>query len=424
MRMQRCVMIAYLTGVFDILIGVNNMSLFDPLEMQAEDPIFGILSHYRADQRLKKINLSVGVYQNENGVTPVLNTVRKAEAFLATQKSGKEYLPISGDPSYCRAVELLIFGGDHTALEQKRVTTVQTIGGSGALRIGAEFLHRIGVERLALPEPSWANHRPLMVNGGLSVSTYSYYNPSDKNLDFAGMLKSIEKLPKNSAILLHACCHNPTGVDPSPAQWQILSAVIKKCGLIPFFDCAYIGFKTGLEEDAYPVRLFSQEGHCCLIACSFAKNMGLYGERAGALCFVGASASSAAIVQSYLKILIRSSYSNPPIHSAAIVRTILNDPDLSKEWCEEVATMRARICAIRHSLIEKLGSHFCNGEYEFLKNQYGMFSYIGLTGEQIGKLRDNHAIYMTGNGRINVAGLNTANLDTFIEAFLSVRESS
>lgn len=398
------------------------MSLFDTLELQPADPILGIPPLYKADPRPKKINLSVGIYQNEKGETPVLDVVRKAEALIAAEKSDKNYLPITGDPLYCKEVEYLLYGAQHSVIEEKRVATVQAIGGSGALRLGAELLRRMGVELIAICDPSWTNHAQLMRNGGLTVSTYPYYDPKNKGLDFAAMIRALEQLPKNSAVLLHTCCHNPTGIDPSPEQWKILSTLFKRRGLIPFFDSAYQGFKTNLEEDVYPVRLFSQEGHRLLTAYSFAKNMGLYGERAGALSCVTRNANSTEIIYSHLKILIRSSYSSPPIHTAAIVRTVLSDPALSKEWSGEVDVMRKRIDMIRDSLVTKLSSLPFGSEFTFLNNQSGMFSYTGLSKEQVQKMRDDHAIYMLSSGRINVSALNKSNMEDFIRAIVSVRK--
>lgn len=400
------------------------MTLFDDLQMQPDDPIFGIVPIYRADPRSEKINLSVGAYQNESGVTTVLNTVKKAEKLIEERPKSKSYLPISGNPEYCTEAESLIFGQEHPAIAERRVNTAQTIGASGALRLGAEFLKNIGVEKVAISDPSWANHRALMTSGGLNVSSYTYYDANSKSLDFEGMLQSIQQLPENSAILMHACCHNPTGLDPSPEQWHELSAVIKERQLIPFFDCAYQGFKTSIDEDAYPIRLFAQEGHRLLAAYSFSKNMGLYGERAGVLSCVSSHADSAAIIQSYFKRLIRACYSSPPIHSAAIAHTILSDPALNAEWIEEVSTMRLRIHKMRNLLISKMCALPNGDSYEFLKDQCGMFGYTGLTSDQVQRIRDEYAIYMPGSGRINVAGLNEDNIDHFINAFAVVSQQS
>lgn len=396
------------------------MSLFDTLELQPDDPIFGIIPLFRADERSDKINLSVGVYNDENGVTPVLDTVKKAEKRIAQQDCSKIYLPISGDPSFCEVTEALVFGNDHPVLQEKRVNSAQTIGASGALRLGAEFLVDLGVKSAAISSPTWANHQSLMKSGGLEVKQYTYYDATQKDIDFEGMVDSIKKLPPNSAILMHSCCHNPTGYDPSEEQWQILSRTIKECQLFPFFDCAYQGFKNSLDGDAYPIRLFAQEGHDLLVAYSYSKNMGLYGERAGALCCVSKNNDSAKIVQSYFKKLIRANYSSPPIHSAKIVHTILCDPTLEQEWIEEVTEMRSRIHSVRGKLISKITSQPGGERYNFLKKQCGMFSFTGLNKEQVQRLRDDFAVYMPGNGRINVAGLNDKNIDYFVDAFVKV----
>ncbi|MEM1282400.1 MAG: amino acid aminotransferase [Chlamydiota bacterium] len=400
------------------------MTLFNDLQMQPADPIFGIVTLFKADTRSAKMNLSVGAYQDESGVTPVLNTVKKAEKLIEERPKTKSYLPISGNAEFCREAEFLIYGHDHPAIIEKRVNTAQTIGATGALRIGGEFLKNIGVETIAISNPSWPNHKGVMTNARLNVSTYTYYDAETKGLDFEGMLRSIQELPENTAILLHTCCHNPTGLDPTPEQWQLLSATIKEHKLIPFFDCAYQGFKTNLDEDAYPIRLFAQQGHNLMVAYSFAKNMGLYGERAGVLSCVSDHADSTAIIESYLKKLIRASYSNPPIHSAEIVHTILSESTLKKEWVEEVASMRLRIHKIRDTLMSKMCS-LQNGEnYQFLKDQCGMFGYIGLNSDQVQHIRDEYAVYMTNNGRINVAGLNNNNINGFIHAFRSVSQPS
>jgi aspartate/tyrosine/aromatic aminotransferase len=399
------------------------MSLFDALKMQPDDPIFGIVPIFKADPRDNKINLSVGVYQDETGVTKVLDTVREAETLIEKKHLSKNYLPISGNAAYCKETETLIYGHDHPSLAENRVNTVQTVGASGALRLGAEFLCHIGVTSIAICNPSWANHRALATSGGLKVSTYTYYDSENKSLNFDGMIKSIEQLPKNSAILMHACCHNPTGLDPSPEQWQILSSTIKERELIPFFDCAYQGFKTSLDEDVYPIRLFAQEGHQLLVAYSFSKNMGLYGERAGALSCVSKHTNTSAIIQSYFKKIIRASYSSPAIHSATIVHTILSSKAMKSKWIDEVSTMRLRIRQVRNSLISELCASENGKSYQFLKKQCGMFSYTGLTKEQVQQMRDDFAIYMPFSGRINVAGLNDNNLGGFLKAYETVSHS-
>lgn len=400
------------------------MTLFDDLQMQPDDPIFGIVPIYKADPRPEKINLSVGAYQDENGITTVLNTVKKAEKLIEERPKSKNYLPIGGNPEFCNETEFLIYGPEHPAITERRVNSVQTVGASGALRLGAEFLKTIGVEKVAISDPTWANHRALMTSGGLSVSSYTYYDSATKSLDFDGMLRSIQEFPENTAILMHSCCHNPTGLDPTPEQWHLLSSKIKERKLIPFFDCAYQGFKTSLDEDAYPIRLFAQEGHHLLVAYSFSKNMGLYGERAGALSCVSRHADTAAIVQSYFKRLIRANYSSPSIHAAAIVHTVLSDPSLKAEWEHEVSTMRLRIQSMRNALIDKVSSLPDGEKYGYLKDQCGMFGYTGLSSDQVQKIRDEYAIYMPSSGRINVAGLNENNIDHFIKAFAVVSQDS
>lgn len=399
------------------------MSHFKALEMQPDDPIFGIVPLFLADKREEKINLSIGAYQDDSGITTLLKSVAKAERIILEERSPKNYLPIAGDPGFCRAIEELIYGKERGYLGEKGVSSAQTIGASGALRLGAEILKKAGVESIALSEPSWANHEALMKSGGLEVARYRYYDAEMKSIDFTGMIRSIEGMPKNSALLLHACCHNPTGCDLNEEQWKALSHIARERGLIPFFDCAYHGFSRGLDEDIAPVRLFARDGHELLVAYSFSKNMGLYGERAGALSCVIDRIGGWELLQSNFKKLIRATYSSSPIHAAKIPYTILSDEALKGEWFSEVDEMRSRILSVRELLLRKLSLRGEESRYSFLKRQSGMFSFTGLTKEQVKRIKEEFAVYMPASGRINVAGLNGENIDHFVHALLAVGSS-
>lgn len=395
------------------------MSYFDQVELLPEDPIFSQLINFRADTRPQKVNLAIGAYKDENGKSYVLNCVRKAEQMLFDRMLDKDYLLMDGDHDFCHDVQKLLF--DHNLQEHiaKRIFTVQTIGGSGALRLAAEFLNRHGYNKLYLPDPTWPNHTPIFTRANLVVESYVYFNPKTHDLDFGAMCESIHKLPSKSVILLHACCQNPVGIDLSEEQWRTLSALIKKQGLLPFFDFAYQGFATGVKEDAFPIKLFAEDGHEMLIASSFSKNFGLYGERIGALTAVTHSPEAARKVGSQFKQLVRSNYSSPPLTGARIIHAILSHPELSLEWEQELISMRDRIDEMRELLCNTLEN---SGKIDvsFLRKQRGMFAYGALNASQTERLKQEFAIYMPPSGRISVPGLTHGNLRYVAESIITV----
>ncbi|MEC7839738.1 MAG: amino acid aminotransferase [Chlamydiota bacterium] len=396
------------------------MTLFDSIEMLPDDPIFGLVPLFNADTRPEKINLSVGSYKDSDGKALVLTAVRKAEEKILEQQLNKEYQPIDGDPTYRHETLKLIFGESSFLVKNEGVYAAQTVGASGALRIGAEFLHQRGIKTIAVSTPTWSNHLALLGRGGLEILKYSYYDEKIHDIDFAKMCDSIRELPRNSAILLHGCCHNPTGIDPTIEQWKELSKIIKECSLVPFFDFAYQGFKEELDLDAQGIRIFAEDGHQMLVAYSYSKNFGLYGERAGALCAVTHDKEISTKVQSNIKKIIRGSYSSPSLQSARIVKTVLTTPELKSEWIEELANMRNRIFDTRNALIAKLHANGNIGDFQFMNKQRGMFGFMGLAKDQVLMLQNEHAIYMPSSGRINIAGLNPHNIVTFIEALKEV----
>jgi len=396
------------------------MTLLNSIEMLPDDPIFGLIPLFNADSRSEKINLSVGSYKDANGNPLVLSSIRKAEEHIIAQQLNKEYQPIDGDPTYRHETLKLIFGENSSLVKNEGVYAAQTIGASGALRIGAEFLQQMGISKIAVSSPTWANHMALLGRAGLEVLDYSYYNDKTHDLEYDNMCMSIRALPRNSAILFHGCCHNPTGIDPTPEQWQELSQIVKETGLIPFFDFAYQGFRNNLDEDAQGIRIFAADGHQMLVAYSYSKNFGLYGERVGAICTVTHDKEISEKVKSNIKRIVRGNYSSPPLHSARIVKTVLTTPELKSEWLEELANMRNRIHDTRKALIAKLHSNGNIGDFQFMSKQRGMFGFMGLSKDQVQMLRNEHGIYMPNSGRINIAGLNPHNISTFIDALNEV----
>ncbi|KAL6302173.1 pyridoxal phosphate-dependent transferase [Sparassis latifolia] len=382
------------------------------------DPILGVTEAFKADKDPRKINLGVGAYRDGDGKPYVLSCVRKAEQFLAAQNPDKEYLPITGLATFTKAAAKLAYGADSAPLKADSVAVTQSISGTGALRIGGAFLARFysHAKTICLPFPSWGNHIAVFRDSGLEVKTYRYFNRKTVGLDFEGMKEDLKNAPANSIVLLHACAHNPTGVDPTPEQWKELSNIVKEKSLFPFFDMAYQGFASGsTTHDAFAVRHFVSEGHQVALSQSFAKNMGLYGERVGAFSLTTADAEERARVESQLKIVIRPMYSNPPLHGARIASTILNQAELYGEWETEVKSMAERIISMRHKLYDNLVSLNTPGEWSHIKSQIGMFSFTGLTTPQTKELAEKAHIYMTADGRISMAGLNGHNVDYFSE---------
>ena len=375
------------------------MSLFSPVEMAPRDPILGLNEAFNADPRAEKVNLGVGVYYDENGKVPLLRAVQAAEEARVAEHAPRTYLPMEGLAPYDQAVQKLLLGADSPLLSSGRLVTAQSIGGTGALKLGADFLYRLAGKRLvAISDPSWENHRSLFETAGYEVVTYPYYDPATHGLNLQGMLQGIEALPEGSVVVLHACCHNPTGVDLSIEQWKQVIEVVRKRNHVPFLDIAYQGFGDNLEDDAAAVRLFAEADLSFVISSSFSKSFSLYGERVGALTLVTGTAEEGERVLSQLKRVIRTNYSNPPTHGAKVVAAVLNNPELYAMWEQELAEMRIRIKQMRKALADRLRAAGVEQDVSFIEKQRGMFSYSGLSREQVDRLAQEFAIYAVGDG--------------------------
>ena len=395
--------------------------MFEKIEAAPADPILGLNAAFRADDRAKKVNLSVGVYKDETGTTPTLKSVQMAEQRLAEAKSTKAYLPIPGDPEFAEVVQKLAFGAEDEAVQGGRIATAHTPGGTGALRVAGEFLRtQLPQATLWLSEPTWPNHPNIFAAAGVPLESYPYFDQPTNSLNIAGMLDAISKMPAGDVILLHGCCHNPTGIDPTADQWGQIADAVYGQGLIPLLDFAYQGFGDGLDEDAMGLREFSKRNKELMVCSSFSKNFGLYRERVGALSILCESAEIAKAVQSQMNRVIRANYSNPPAHGAAIVNCILRDDALRSDWENEVAAMRDRINGMRQQFVTALNEAGVQGDYSFMTQQRGMFSFSGLSKDQVEKLREEYAVYIVGSGRINVAGLTPDNLGTVAKAIRAV----
>ncbi|HSN41391.1 MAG TPA: amino acid aminotransferase [Burkholderiales bacterium] len=398
-----------------------NASLLAAVEMAPKDPILGVTEAFNADTHPNKVNLGVGVYCDDNGKVPVLESVRRAEQKLAESPLPRNYLPIDGLQAYDRAVQGLLFGADSEALRKGRIVTVQTLGGTGGLKVGADFLRRINPgAQIWISDPSWENHRALFEYAGYTVNTYPYYDASTRGVDFDGMMDTLQKLPAGSIALLHACCHNPTGVDLSPQQWEKVIATVNARGLVPFLDIAYQGFAEGIDADALAVRRFTEACPAVFVSSSFSKSLSLYGERVGALSIVTESAEEAARALSQLKRVIRTNYSNPPTHGGQTVAMVLTTPELRSLWEKELGQMRDRIKTMRRQLVEKIRAIRSDFDFSFVVQQRGMFSYSGLTKEQVRRLREEFSVYAIDSGRICVAALNSRNIDYVAQAIAKV----
>jgi len=397
------------------------VSHFASVEMTPGDPILGLTEAFVADKRPGKVNLGVGIYYDETGRIPVLRAVKEVEQKLAAESLPRGYLPIDGLPAYTQATQKLVFGPESPLLAAGRVATSQTIGGSGALRVGADLLKKaLPKAKIAISSPSWENHRVVFTAAGFDVVEYTYYDAATHGLNFPGMLADLNKLEPGTVVLLHACCHNPTGVDLTVDQWKQVVALVKDRNLLPFIDMAYQGFDKGIDEDAAAVRLFAESGiESFIVANSYSKSFSLYGERVGALSIVAANRDEALRVQSLVKRVIRSIYSSPATHGGALVAGVLNSAELRALWESELAGMRERIHAMRAGMVEKLAAHGAT-QFGFIQKQAGMFSYSGLSKAQVDVLREEHAIYAIGTGRICVAALNRANLDNVVSAVAAV----
>lgn len=396
--------------------------MFDSLPLAPPDAILGLADAFKNDPNPRKINLSVGVYKDEQGNTPILACVKEAERRLLASEKTKGYLSIEGHPDYDARVQELLFGAGHEVATSRRAVTAQTPGGTGSLRVAADFLKKhFPAAKVWLSKPTWANHAAIFSAAGQQVETYAYIDGTGRGLDFAAMLASLKQIPAGDIILLHACCQNPTGIDPTPTQWKEIAGLAHERSLLPLVDFAYQGFGDGLVEDALTVRELAQPGRELLVCSSFSKNFGLYGERVGALTLVAASPEAAQRALSQVRISIRTNYSNPPTHGAAIVATVLGDAELRKQWEQELAAMRDRIQQMRRLFVETMRRKAPGRDFSFIEQQKGMFSFSGLTNLQVDELRSKHAVYVVGNGgRINVAGMTRENMEPLCNAIVAV----
>ncbi len=400
------------------------VSFFANVELVPGDPILGLTEAYNADSRPTKVNLGVGIYYDESGRIPLLRAVRQIEQQLATEGKPRGYLPIDGLPAYTQATRELVFGKESPLLEAGRVSTTQTVGGSGALRVGAELLRTLLPHAtIAISRPSWENHRAVFGAAGFEVVEYSYFDEQTHGVDFPAMLADLQKLQPGTVVLLHACCHNPTGADLTVDQWKQVAEVLREQQLFPFIDMAYQGFDKGIAQDGVAVRVVAEAGiDSFIVANSYSKSFSLYGERVGALSIVAPNATEAKAVQSQIKRIIRTIYSSPSNHGAALVAGVLNSPELRALWEEELTEMRERIHALRHGLVDRLVA-LGAPEFSFINDQAGMFSYSGLSRVQVDKLRDEYGIYAVGTGRICVAALSQSNLDYVAQAVANVSKA-
>jgi aspartate/tyrosine/aromatic aminotransferase len=395
--------------------------MFQNVTPAPPDSILGLTDAFKKDPNPNKINLGVGVYKDETGNTPILASVKVAEQRLVQSEKSKTYLPIEGPAAYNNAVQAMLFGADHEIVTGKRAATAQAPGGTGALRMAADTLAKLMPNASVwVSDPTWPNHPSIFQAAGLAVKTYAYFDAKNNSVDFDAMLAALREIPAGDVVVLHGCCHNPTGVDLSAEQWQQIAETLAARGALPLLDFAYQGFAEGLEEDARGVRIVCAANSEAFVASSYSKNFGLYSERVGALTFVGQSREAAHAVLSHLKVVVRANYSNPPGHGASIVATILGDPALRAQWEAEVGEMRDRINAMRHLFVETLNQQGVEQDFSYITRQRGMFSFSGLTPEQVRILRDEYAIYIVGSGRINVAGMSERSMDYLCAAIADV----
>ena len=396
-------------------------SIFSAVEMAPRDPILGLSEAFNADSRPTKVNLGVGVYLDDNGKVPLLNAVKIAEKARFETMPARGYQPIDGLPAYNQAVQAMLFGKDSPLMAEGRVLTAEALGGTGALKVGADYLRRLLPEaRVYISDPSWENHRGIFENAGFAVGTYPYYDAATRGVNFPAMKAGLESLPAGSIIVLHACCHNPTGADLDEAQWREAIDVVRARGLVAFIDMAYQGFAEGLEQDAVALNLFVASGLQFLVSTSYSKSFSLYGERVGALSIVTASKDESARVLSQVKRLIRTNYSNPPTHGGAIVAAVLASAELRQMWEEELAGMRDRIRAMRNILADQLKAKGVPQDFSFITRQRGMFSYTGLTADQVARLQGEFGVYAVSTGRICVAALNSRNVGYVADSIAAV----
>lgn len=396
-------------------------SIFSAVEMAPRDPILGLNEAFNADSRTTKVNLGVGVYFDDNGKIPLLNAVKVAEKARLEAMPSRGYQPIDGLAAYNQAVQVMLFGKDSPLLAEGKVVTAQALGGTGALKVGADYLKRLlPGATVYISDPSWENHRAIFETAGFPVDSYPYYDAATRGVNFAAMKSCLNNLQAGSIIVLHACCHNPTGADLSEAQWREIIEVIQARGLVPFIDMAYQGFADGIAEDALALNLFVASGLQFFVSTSYSKSFSLYGERVGALSVITASKDESARVLSQIKRMIRSNYSNPPTHGGAVVAAVLGSPELRQMWEAELVVMRERIKTMRSSLVEKLKAKGVAQDFSFVIKQRGMFSYTGLSAEQVARMQNEFGVYAVNTGRICVAALNTKNIDYVADAVAAV----
>ena len=396
--------------------------MFQKVDAYAGDPILSLMERFKDDPRSDKVNLSIGLYYNEDGIIPQLKAVAEAEARLSAQPHGASiYLPMEGLNTYRHAIASLLFGGDHSVLAQHRVASIQTLGGSGALKVGADFLKRyFPGSRVWVSDPTWENHIAIFEGAGFEVSTYPWFDDKTNGVRFAAFLEKLNTLPERDIVLLHPCCHNPTGADLTNAQWDQVVEVLKARNLIPFLDIAYQGFGAGMEEDAYAIRAIANAGMPMLVSNSFSKIFSLYGERVGGLSIVCEDTETAGRVLGQLKATVRRNYSSPPNFGAQVVAAVLGDSALKASWLAEVEGMRTRILAMRQELVDVLKETVPGGDFDYLLKQRGMFSYTGFSAAQVDRLRDEFGVYLIASGRMCVAGLNAGNVRRVAQAFAAV----
>ncbi|MFV9310146.1 aromatic amino acid transaminase [Klebsiella oxytoca] len=396
--------------------------MFQKVDAYAGDPILSLMERFKDDPRSDKVNLSIGLYYNEDGIIPQLQAVAEAEARLNAQPHGASiYLPMEGLNAYRHAIAPLLFGADHPVLAQHRVASIQTLGGSGALKVGADFLKRyFSGSQVWVSDPTWENHIAIFEGAGFEVSTYPWFDDQTNGVRFEAFLEKLKSLPERDIVLLHPCCHNPTGADLSNAQWDDVVEVLKARHLIPFLDIAYQGFGAGMEEDAYAIRAIARAGIPLLVSNSFSKIFSLYGERVGGLSIVCEDAETAGRVLGQLKATVRRNYSSPPNFGAQVVAAVLGDSELKASWLAEVEEMRTRILAMRHELVNVLKETVPGGDFDYLLKQRGMFSYTGFSPAQVDRLRDEFGVYLIASGRMCVAGLNSGNVRRVAQAFAAV----
>ena len=396
--------------------------MFQQLERLNADSILGLMAKYRADPETLKVDLGVGVYRDLNGNTPIPDCVRRSEREVLAAQTTKSYVAAVGREEFNGAVQELVLGLAHAACRDRRAITVQTPGGCGALRLGAELIRAAAPSAAVhLSDPTWGNHSPLLGSAGLKLERYPYYDPRAHELRFEAMMQQLTRAPAGDVVLLHACCHNPTGADLKPDQWQAVADLLQRRGLIPFLDLAYLGFASSLDDDAAPVRMIAQRVPEALIAISFSKNLGLYRERVGALIVIGENEARAAAVLSHTLQIARGIYSMPPDHGAAIAARIFEDAALKRDWIRELESMRARIQEMRALLAQRLEDATGGGSFDFIRTQRGMFSLLGVSAQAVDRLREKHHIYMTADGRMNLAGITPHNVDYVAAAFAAER---